>query len=348
MLLTRCTTEAMKKSAGFTLVELMIALVLGLIVVGGSLALFVSQRVSSNFSAQMGEVQSEGRIALDAIARDLRSAGDFGCWPVQNPIEERLHESVVYKVADGGLVAFDMTDETSAVTGNHHGSGAVIAASPKEDSTAFGVKGVSGVLSHLTAAMDSQSSDLVMTSPPTPFAANDLAVITDCINWAKFHVSAAVRDASAGTTTLSHAAAPAVLPDVYGGGNKTGAIGEVFKVGAMVGRLDTVWWYVKADGLYRYSAATGAHARVSSLVHALQVRFDIDADGNGVVDATDQAPESVTDWSKVRVANVKMLMRSAKSGGSERSSPVTSFAGHTVTDKHIYLPLEMTIALRNQ
>jgi type IV pilus assembly protein PilW len=339
----------MKKSAGFTLVELMIALVLGLIVVGGSLALFVSQRVSSNFSGQMGEVQSEGRIALDAIARDLRAAGDFGCWPVQNPIEERLHDSTVYRVADGGLVAFDMTASTTAVAGIHHGSGAVIAASPKAGSTVFGVKGVSGVLSHLTAAMESQSSDLVMTSPPTPFADNDLAVITDCINWAKFHVSAAVRDANAGTTTLKHEAAPAALSDVYGGGNKSGAIGEVFKVGAMVGRLDTVWWYVKADGLYRYSAATGAHARVSSLVHSLQVRFDIDADGNGAVDATDQAPAGGTAWSKVRVAHVKILMRSAKSGGSERTSPVTDFEGQSVpADGHIYFPLEMTIALRNQ
>lgn len=344
MPLTPCLpTDAMKKSAGFTLVELMIALVLGLIVVGGSLALFVSQRVSSNFSGQMGEVQSEGRIALDAIARDLRSAGDFGCWPVQNPIEERLHESVVYKVADGGLVAFDMTAATASITGNHHGSASVIAASPKAGSTVFGVKGVSGVLSHLTVAMTNQSSELKMVSPPTPFADKDLAVITDCINWAKFQVTGVVNDG--GTTTLKHAKSDTPVADWYGKGNKSDALGEVFNVGAMVGRLDTVWWYVKDDGLYRFSAATGAHARVSTLVHALQVRFDIDNNDDGVVDLTDQAPGSVTNWSKVRVANVKMLMRSAKRGGSERPT----FAGEQVpADGHIYFPLEMTIALRNQ
>jgi type IV pilus assembly protein PilW len=64
---------------GFTLVELMVALVLGLIVIGGVTSVFLSNQQSYRSNQAMGEVQDNSRIAFEFMARDLRNAGLTGC-----------------------------------------------------------------------------------------------------------------------------------------------------------------------------------------------------------------------------------------------------------------------------
>ncbi len=63
-----------KTEQGFTLVELMISLVLGLIVTGGVVTVFVQSRQSFRVDEQVARMQDEARFALDEIARDVRMA----------------------------------------------------------------------------------------------------------------------------------------------------------------------------------------------------------------------------------------------------------------------------------
>lgn len=346
---------------GLTLVELMVALVLGLIVVGGSLAIFLSQRVTSNLSAQMSDVQSEGRIAMDAMARDLRAAGDFGCWPVTNPIDERLNNKSALDVDLGGVLGFDAQADLPDDASLHYGLGAVKIAMPADltdlakTSSIASFVGISGSLSVLNTAMTSQSADLVVKKPLDLFKANDIAVVTDCINWAKFQVTAAtVVDASSTTQTLKHEGGEKAT--TFGKGNVDGNLGELFGVGATVGRLDTIWWFMgKVNGqagLYRLSARDNVPVLVSSRVAAISVTYDVSNDINGTItDSGKSASEvaaSTNKWTSVRSATISMLMRSEKVGNAGQQT-VTTFNGQDVTnDSHVYLPLQMTIALRNQ
>lgn len=63
---------------GFTLIELMISIVLGIIIIFGIGQIFVATRTS--FSAQQGlsQIQQSGRFAMDFMANAVRSAGDMG------------------------------------------------------------------------------------------------------------------------------------------------------------------------------------------------------------------------------------------------------------------------------
>lgn len=63
---------------GFTLIELMIAMVLGLIVAGGIVQVFVNGRQSYRVDQQVAKMQDEARFALDEIGRDLRMASYLG------------------------------------------------------------------------------------------------------------------------------------------------------------------------------------------------------------------------------------------------------------------------------
>ena len=60
---------------GFTLVELMIALVLTIFLIGGVMAVYESGKVGFIDSTRLSRVQESLRFASDYVLRDIRNAG---------------------------------------------------------------------------------------------------------------------------------------------------------------------------------------------------------------------------------------------------------------------------------
>lgn len=61
--------------AGFTLVEIMVAITIGLVLLGGVVQIFVSNSQAYRVQDDLARVQENGRFAIDMIARNLRKAG---------------------------------------------------------------------------------------------------------------------------------------------------------------------------------------------------------------------------------------------------------------------------------
>lgn len=66
-------------SSGFTLIELMVALVLGLIVIAGVISVFLANQQVYRTNQAIGDVQDGSRIAFEMMAHDIRGAGLTGC-----------------------------------------------------------------------------------------------------------------------------------------------------------------------------------------------------------------------------------------------------------------------------
>lgn len=64
---------------GVSLVELMIAALLGLVVVGGASAVFLSNKRAYGTSETLGRIQEAERASFEIMSRDLREAGGRGC-----------------------------------------------------------------------------------------------------------------------------------------------------------------------------------------------------------------------------------------------------------------------------
>lgn len=64
---------------GLTLIELMVALVLGLVLVGGVLNVFVANREAYRSTENLTRIQENARTGFDFMARDLREAGQIPC-----------------------------------------------------------------------------------------------------------------------------------------------------------------------------------------------------------------------------------------------------------------------------
>lgn len=68
-----------RQEAGFSLIELMIAMVLGLIVSGAAIALFFSNSRTYASTESLGRIQENARTAFELMARDVREAAGNVC-----------------------------------------------------------------------------------------------------------------------------------------------------------------------------------------------------------------------------------------------------------------------------
>jgi len=65
------------KQAGFNLVELMIALVIGLVLMVSITTMFVDTKVSANRSSTVSNLQQQAQLALQVLVEDVRAIGSF-------------------------------------------------------------------------------------------------------------------------------------------------------------------------------------------------------------------------------------------------------------------------------
>jgi type IV pilus assembly protein PilW len=64
---------------GFTLIELMIALVLGLVLIGGVISVLLSNQQTYRTNTALSQLQDNARTAFEFLARDIRQAGSTPC-----------------------------------------------------------------------------------------------------------------------------------------------------------------------------------------------------------------------------------------------------------------------------
>ncbi|MBB1126505.1 PilW family protein [Thiospirillum jenense] len=68
----------LKLQRGMTLVELLVAMTIGIFLTGGVIALFLGTKQSYNMNEQLARVQESGRFALDVLTREIRQTGYIG------------------------------------------------------------------------------------------------------------------------------------------------------------------------------------------------------------------------------------------------------------------------------
>jgi len=71
--------NAARQEAGFGLIELMIAMVLGLIVIGAAFAIFMSSQNTYRSNEDLSRIQESARAAFELMSRDIRAAGGSAC-----------------------------------------------------------------------------------------------------------------------------------------------------------------------------------------------------------------------------------------------------------------------------
>ena len=73
-----------RKTAGFTLVEIMIALAIGIVLINGMIFVFLGYKRTAALNEAAVEMQQSARFAFNLLARDIRMAGFQGCTDPQD------------------------------------------------------------------------------------------------------------------------------------------------------------------------------------------------------------------------------------------------------------------------
>jgi type IV pilus assembly protein PilW len=66
------------KRTGFSILELMIAMFIGALILGGVVATYVSMKTTTRDTMAIGEMQETGRLALSILQRDIEQIGFWG------------------------------------------------------------------------------------------------------------------------------------------------------------------------------------------------------------------------------------------------------------------------------
>lgn len=78
------------RNGGFTLIELMIAMILGLVVIAGVTSVFLAGQQSFRTNNALSDVEDGSRIAFELLSRDIREAGLTGCDSTSNRVANVL------------------------------------------------------------------------------------------------------------------------------------------------------------------------------------------------------------------------------------------------------------------
>ena len=107
------------RNGGFSIVELMVAVTIGLIVLAAVSTVFVSSKANYITQESMARLQESARVAMHLMSRDIRMAGYFGC------VDDL--ENINNVLAGGGGFPFDFevaVEGTEAETGKWYPSDA--------------------------------------------------------------------------------------------------------------------------------------------------------------------------------------------------------------------------------
>ncbi len=63
---------------GMTLIEILIALLIGAFLLGGVLQIFVSSKQTNRMQENLSRLQENGRFAMNFLTKDIRMAGYWG------------------------------------------------------------------------------------------------------------------------------------------------------------------------------------------------------------------------------------------------------------------------------
>ncbi len=343
------------RNAGFTLVELMVSMVIGIFIVGALIAIVVTSTSAYNIQIDHARVNENARFSVEFLSRDVRMAGYFGCLDNLQNVTNNLN-----------FAAGSLHDTANPIEG-FEGNGGSSAWQPSGTSvdTLNILPGTDAITVRFgnpteSAALDGTSTPDTAIPAAGPdsagnydFSAGQVAVVSDCDKADVFQISGAD-----GNNNLSHASGGEYSP-----GNTSGSLGGSLGAGynpfATVMTYNAARYFVrKRDpddtdanapvALYRQYVTDTGSIRSEELIEGvenMQILYGEDTDADGTPNSYVTADAVVT-WRNVVSAKIALLLRSNREYGGE--SEASGF-DHSNADAAItYDLLGQTVTVRSE
>ena len=333
----RSKSISLRRQSGLTLIELMIAMVLNLIIIGGGMTMMSSAHKSYRVDEAVGHMQDAMRFSQYILGGKVREAG-FGCLDSVSEVVSTLNDSTKLDYSfESALQGYDST-----LGYPEEVSGEVVAGSD-----VLVVRSATGTSVTLESEMPDTSAALKTTVvDPAPITGDDIVVLTDCASAAVFQVTN-YTDASG---TIVHNTGNSTTP-----GNATKSFGHSFKAGSKVMKVHTTVYYLGTDDddnkvLYERANNSGVITTTAMLygMDDIQITYGVNSDTSKGVDEYLEA-NAVTDWDNVISVRFELLFTSVEDNLVTKKQTYT-YNGSDITadDTRIYRPMSFVTAMRNR
>jgi type IV pilus assembly protein PilW len=348
MQIKKIREQRFSQQTGISLIEIMVAMVISLFLLGGVMQVYMGNRITYRFSDATARIQENGRFAIETIATDVRMAGFWGCVTVlkENNIHIRNNLNVASSEYNSVLHDFIEMDAISSIDKDGLNN--------SDSLTIRGTK--SGQILVVAPFMASRIDDIVVRNP-TSIKENDIVMVSQCddsIAADIFEVSKIVIESK--TSTISH--------------GKNGKIGNTNPLGcevaseqclsiayarksASISIFQTITYSIRtgASGepaLFRSESVTGNGDELIEGVEKMEILFGVDTNNDGTSNKY-VAGSTVTDSTQVRAVRIFILVRSENNNITDKPQAYT-LNGVTTTpkDNRLRQVFSITIALRNR
>ena len=116
--------SSQQKQNGLTLIELLIAMLLGTLMILGATSMFTANKRVYKEVDYQGRLAENARFAMEMIIRDLRMTGFIGC-AIQQDVNNDLNVRIGALPDPAGLLSFmartDATNQTNSIEGSESG-----------------------------------------------------------------------------------------------------------------------------------------------------------------------------------------------------------------------------------
>lgn len=338
---------------GFTLIELMVAMTLGLIVVIGVSSAYLGSKQSYRVNENLSRMQESARYAFDLLAKDIRMSGYFGCAGADITPVNTLNNPTAFAWNLGqAIYGYEATSSSAwtpvlpATTDPSYGP-----TSPLGGRDIVVVRGIydSGirVLQH-PGGNPPGSADLKV-SANSSLNAGDIVMVTDCLAAAIFQITNINTSGGFDNSVHNEGTLSGIIP-----GNATKQLGKEY-TGGQILKISTRSYYIRNNtagvpSLYRRQASADAEELVEG-VEDMQILYGVDDSGDYAADryVAANTVESDGKWGNVVSVQVTLLMRSLDNGLVNTAQTYHyNGANTTADDRRLREVFSTTITLRNR
>jgi type IV pilus assembly protein PilW len=246
------------KQAGFTLIEMMISLVLGLIIMVAATSFYVDMRQSERYQKNLSFINESARSALTVMRRDFRGMDFWGCFD-PNYVSNSFFNSLN---SDGdGYISSDKGIGFSNNSGLNNSDSVTINTGELVNARV------------VEPYMDNLSANIEVDNIGT-IAQNDILVLTNCKSADVFQVTS---DHSEGSTVITH-----TDEEVDSGpGNASSELSQSYTGDTDIFRMSSNSWYLESQNgipvLIRENNNSGKEI-MALYVENMQIIYDVVGD----------------------------------------------------------------------
>ena len=288
-------------SSGYTLVELLISLLLGLFLLTGAYQTSLTNKTANRLHKTLQETQKNGRFAIDNLSYAIKTAGYSGFYGslatgVENLINIPTDQKWDISIPVSGFNNVNSSDTIAGITGFIPNTDVLL------------LKGMNS--NSVPVISDSTTSELIAATD-NAFSAGDIIVVSDVDQASVLQVNTVSSTTTTSTLTLA------------AGGSSPGnsaLLSNSYNSDAEIGKYDVQMYYIKnglngSPALFKTALmSTGGviqlqeNELVSDIIN-MQISYGTDNNNDQILDEyIDAAPG--TDWSQLVSINLVLLASS--------------------------------------